>query len=570
MRIKYLSLALLIVASSLLPLSAQQAGEREQLDRLTARYLEVMFAYDPVFATQMGEYAPEYLRYPDYSHKARRALASELKSMRHELKKIKRGQLTANGQIDALLLESEFDTRLLLLGNQAYGEENPKDFSAAAVNGIYFLMISPSFTDSVKAEMILSRIADLPRFLESSRKALSAPPKVWLLLAEQEAETGLEFFSEVAEYLSEQLPTKQSEIESKFVAAATALEGFSDFLDALKLENEKSFALGVRDFNALLAQQHFLDFDADSLLLLGQWLFEDALRRRDSVAAIVETLSAAAPPEYFVPKSFQRQDVIDYFQWEIDKTRDWIGSKGYLTVPAGIGNCVPVETPTFLRNIIGGIAYQPPGPLESAQTGLFYVRPLADTLDESSRAAWFRYCQQRGFRGSTVHEAYPGHHLQIQMSNRHPSLIRRIVYNTVMMEGWALYCEEAMYEHGFYGDDPRRMLTILNGVVFRAARIIIDVRLHTGDWSYAETVGWMIDNLGAPMDYIESEVARYTLTPTQPMSYLIGKLLILEIREKYRAQLGSAYSSAAFHDMLLAEGSIPPPLILRKLTGQIR
>lgn len=550
-------------------LFAQERGEYEQLTDLTQQYLYALFEYDPIFATQMGECAPESWRYPDYSHKARRSLASKLKDLRRDLRKIDRQQLTTDGKIDAMLLESELATRLLLLEGTILEQDNPKIYSGAALNGIYFLLTSPSFADSAKAEMILKRIGDLPRFMETSRKELSAPPKIWILLAEEEAETGIDFFAEVSDFVSEQLPARRREIEEAFSAAATALEGYLDFLDALKLENEKRFAIGADDFNALLKKQHFLDLDADSLLKLGEVLLEEALIKRDSLVAVVETLTAVTPPEYFVPQTFSRGDVIDYFQWEIDQTAEWLQQTGFVTVPQGLGRCVPVETPRFLRNIIGGIAYQPPGPFEQVQTGRFYVRPLSDTLDETSQAAWFRYCMQRGFKSSVVHEAYPGHHLQIQLASRNPSLIRRIVSNTVMMEGWALYCEEAMYDAGFYGDDPRRQLAIQDGIVFRAARIMVDVSLQTGAWSYSEAVGWMIDNLGASLEYIETEVGRYTLSPTQPMSYLIGKLQILAIRDLYKEQMGEAYSPQAFHDMLLAEGSIPPNLIMKKLEGEI-
>jgi uncharacterized protein (DUF885 family) len=125
-----------------------------------------------------------------------------------------------------------------------------------------------------------------------------------------------------------------------------------------------------------------------------------------------------------------------------------------------------------------------------------------------------------------------------------------------------------MYEHGFYGDDLRRLLNIQAGVVFRAARIVVDVRLHTGDWSYAEAIGWMMETLSLSIDYVETEVSRYTLSPTQPLSYLVGKLLILELLEKYRAEAGEDFSLRDFHDYLLSQGSVPPPLLLRQSDNQ--
>jgi uncharacterized protein (DUF885 family) len=565
---KIIGLLVLAVVLALGSGPATATPAARQLRQLAETSLEYFFDFDPVHATEMGDYSPQYLRYPDYSRNARRDFASKLRALNRDLSRVSEEELDHDGRIDLLLLRSNINTEILYLEESPTYKDNPKRFSAAAINGIYFIANSPSYPDSAKLELILTRIADLPRFLESAKDALQAPPKVWILLAQEEIEQGLEFFSDIASYYRERFPGYAPRIDTNFAAAAAAMEDFIELLDALKLENERSFAFGKSNFDRLLVEQHFLDFDSDSLLLLGESLLTSAQESYDSLAAIVDTLTHEPPADYFIPKSFGPADVLDYFQWEIDRTLEWIGNYQFVTVPDDIGECTPLETPSFLRSIIGGIAYQPPGPFEEVQTGRFYVQPLEEEFDETSRSAWFRYCLQRGFRGSTVHEAYPGHHLQIQLANRHPSLIRRTHFNNLMIEGWALYCEEAMYEHGFYGDDLRRLLNIQAGVVFRAARIVVDVRLHTGDWSYAEAIGWMMETLSLSIDYVETEVSRYTLSPTQPLSYLVGKLLILELLEKYRAEAGEDFSLRDFHDYLLSQGSVPPPLLLRQSDNQ--
>ena len=140
----------------------------------------------------------------------------------------------------------------------------------------------------------------------------------------------------------------------------------------------------------------------------------------------------------------------------------------------------------------------------------------------------------------------------------------------MMIEGWALYCEEAVYHHGLYGEeDAVRWLGVLGGIRFRAMRIVADVMLHTGQFTYDECVDWAIDALHitseSSKDYIRREIRRYTFQPTYQMSYLMGKREIMRLRDAAKARDGADFNLKAFHDALLAEGSIPPTLMWRVL-----
>lgn len=562
-----LTFALVLIS---VPIFADQAAEEQKLQDLAQEYVKLSFSFDPVYASEMGDNSPEYMRYPDYSKRSINKFESSLKGLLRDLRKVKQSDLSVDGKIDYQLLESDVSTELIYLGHSKLVRDNPKAMSSSAINGVYYILISTPNPDSAELDLILKRLEDLPRFLGSAKSILSRPPRLWSALAEDEANQGVEMLTDLASYFTQRVPSRAAEIEQRFNDATTALGSFVELMDAMQLVRDSDVSFGKQNYNELLHVQHFLDFDADSLLRLGQYLFDNAVAQYDSVRAIIDTLPPLEEQTYFVPKSFSSSDVLDYFQWEINQSRDWVVESGYATVPPDIGDCEPVETPAFLRNIIGGVAYQPAGPFAAKKRGLFYVNPLPDTLDETSRSAYFRYCMQRGFRSSTVHEAYPGHHLQLQMASRNPSLIRRLQQNNLMVEGWALYCEQAVYEDGFYGNDPRAYLRVLGGVLFRAARIIVDVKLHTGQFTYQDAVGWMTENLNAPIDFVETEVSRYTLTPTQPMSYLLGKLEIQDIRDLYRSQHPDDFDLQTFHDMLLSQGSIPPRLVYLKLSGGIK
>jgi len=124
-----------------------------------------------------------------------------------------------------------------------------------------------------------------------------------------------------------------------------------------------------------------------------------------------------------------------------------------------------------------------------------------------------------------------------------------------------MYCEEMMYDNGFYGADKRRYLGALGGIMFRAARIIVDVKLQTEKMTINEAVDWMTKALDSDSNFIRTEVNRYTYTPTVPMSYLIGKTEIVKLRDAMKAREGERFSLKAFHDRYLSEGMIPPRLL---------
>ncbi len=559
---------LLLLATSTAVLGATPQSAEEQLTAHFDEYLKLIFDFDPVFATQMGDHRLDRT-YPNFTANAVNKLVSNLRSLKAKLRKVNQEQLGVDAKIDYALLESNIESQIIMLTGTALYRDNPKLFSESAISGVYFLMISSDMSDEDRLNAILGRLTDLPDFLNSAQRQLKNPPQIWAILAKEEAESAAALLSEIGAYYSGKFPDRRKDIDSRFATAAGSLQDYSDFLSDFAGRDGQSFAVGRETFNRLLKTNYFLDYDVDTLIVRGEVLLEQAQRNYDSLSAVVEKLPPPAEPNTFVPRTFRRGDILDYYQWEIDQAREWVANRDFATVPKDLGECIPVETPQFLRNVIGAVAYEPPGPLSTTQIGRFYVRPLPDTLDDANRSAFFRYCYSRGFRRSVVHEAYPGHHFQMLMSNRHPSMIRRFQRNNLMVEGWALYCEEAVYEAGFYGSDPRQQLAIAGGVRFRAARILLDCKLHTGQMTYQQAIDWLVEKLGASLEYAESEISRYTLQPTQPMSYLIGKEQIKELREAFRQKMGAEYSLKRFHDMLLGEGSIPPSLLLRKINEQI-
>ena len=169
---------------------------------------------------------------------------------------------------------------------------------------------------------------------------------------------------------------------------------------------------------------------------------------------------------------------------------------------------------------------------------------------------------------TALHEAYPGHHLQLVVANLNRSLPRLFggVLSSLFVEGWAFYCEEMMEQQGFI-NKPIQRLGRLQAQLWRAARIIVDVSLHTGKMSYEDAVQFMIEKAHLEPADARVEVNRYTQTPTQPMSYLMGKYEIMQIVDEYQARYPD-HSLKQMHDALLTGGSLPPRLMRRHLFDQ--
>ena len=137
---------------------------------------------------------------------------------------------------------------------------------------------------------------------------------------------------------------------------------------------------------------------------------------------------------------------------------------------------------------------------------------------------------------------------------------------TETVEGWAHYCEQMMMEHGYITSLESKLIQI-NDVIWRAVRIIVDVKLSRGEMSFDEAVDMLVNDVRMSKEGATAEVRRYTQTPSYALSYLLGKHLILQLREEIKQKMGTKYNEKFFHDTITANGYLPISL-LRKVFNQ--
>ncbi len=239
-----------------------------------------------------------------------------------------------------------------------------------------------------------------------------------------------------------------------------------------------------------------------------------------------------------IPRDYQK--IID----EIDA-----GLDAYFDLRPKVG--VVVEpVPEFKENTAPGAYYNNP-PMDNSRPGIFNVN-----LRDVSEITKF------GMRTLAYHEAIPGHHFQIAIAQDMEGvpMFRRILPFTAYVEGWALYAERLAYEMGFE-NDPFDNLGRLQAEMFRAVRLVVDTGLHHKRWTRERAVDYMIDKTGMGDGEVVAEIERYLVDPGQALSYKIGMVKILELRERAQQALGDEFDFRAFHNVVLSSGAMPLSLL---------
>jgi uncharacterized protein (DUF885 family) len=298
----------------------------------------------------------------------------------------------------------------------------------------------------------------------------------------------------------------------------------------------------------------------DSVFAMG---IEQMARVRDEMRTIAarsfgaESLTTLLPrlrtdPRYTFRTS---QEIIDSSEAVIVRAKAAMG-KWFGRLPKA--DVVIQPYPEF-RQRAGAPGQYQPAPEDGSRPAIFLINPA------EPRGKSLGHVEQLA-----MHEAIPGHHLQIAIAQERTDLHRlsRYSYNSGFGEGWALYAERLGDEMGLYASDLGRM-GLLSSEAFRAARMIIDAGIHTKGWSRQQALDYMLGHTTVERRMAEGEIDRYISWPGQAPSYMIGRLEILRLREQARSALGERFDIRAFHDAVLEDGTVPLGLLRQKIEGWI-
>ena len=541
--------------------------DQAEFYRRAEKFIDRFMEEDPVTATQFGDRRFDD-RLADYSKAALERQVREIRDALTEFEGFDPAGFDIDARIDLQMMVQMIKSALRGFEKLKAHVRNPGTYSEECMGGVFLLLIKEFAPLEERLEKVLGRLRAIPEVLARGKENISPQevPPVWNEVALESCQQGLALFTVLIPALAQQVPKLATDLNAASQSAAQAFEDYAGFLkETVAAKASGDFAAGKELFEELVRENHMLDYSTEDILQIGWRLFGETEKAMEQLAQQVDRQKTARELLEIAKADHPKADeLLDVYRREMAKVRQFVAVQDIVTIPER--ESLKIEaTPPFLRGIMPYAAYMFPGPLESMQQGIFLVTPVDPQSPEKEQEEKLRGHHYAKLPVTALHEAYPGHHLQLVYANSVGSLPRKVggFISTLFIEGWAFYCEELMEQLG-YIDRPLQRLGRLSDQLWRAARIILDVSLHTKKMTVEEGIGFLVDKCGLERSNAQAEVRRYTATPTQPMSYLIGKLEIVKLIDEYKKKHPQA-SLKQVHDAVLSCGSLPPRLMREQL-----
>jgi len=453
-------------------------------------------------------------------------------------------------RIDRILFQAQlewpdFQARVLRAA-----ETNPLIYVEECSNAIFSLLKKEYAPRSRRALAATARLRAMPAMLTTGKQNLTQPVRLYAQLSIESARSIDPLFDKSLMTLADELPpAERTELVHTRDAALKAIHAFADDLEH-RLDGMPPFRpMGEENYNYLLRHVYLLPLDATQLATLAE---VELARYRGLEALLPDPAMANPDPSRSkeIPKN-QEAFLKAYEGREQDILR-FLQDQNLITIPDYLGRFSIRQLPEAFKPTSPGGFMNPPGVYDTDNSGFYFI----PTYSPDSPNFYIRAAIEEP-RPILGHEGIPGHFLQISIANHLSDEIRRHHDDNVFIEGWALYTEEMLLRRGFYPPGSAAEGQILRLSRYRAARVGVDVNLHTGRWTFDQAVTYFMNAGGLDREAATGEAAGAASEPTQKMTYLTGKFQILRLLGRYRDHAGARFNLKQFHDDLLRNGSLP-------------
>jgi uncharacterized protein (DUF885 family) len=554
----------------------------EAFQALTDEYVGDLTSFSQVRATLIGDHSADH-ELDQVDDAARAEVLALLKDYRTALEKLDIDDLSVANQIDADLLRHSIDARIWTIEVLQEWAWNPLRYVRLSGGSIYGLVARDFAPLPERLRSATSRLEQLPRFLEQARASLD-PQRVPKIHAETAVAQNPGLGSIIDNMIVPQMSVLSSNDQARLNAAVeTAKNALAEHQAWLEEElvprANGDFRIGVDLYDTRLAFTLNSPLSRKEIRARAEQEYENVRNRMYEVSRTVYlekypmTSFPDSPDEAYkqaiiraaLDEAYQvlpaRDGIVDIAKVQLQEAIDFIIDRDIVTMPEE-----PVEIivmPEFQRGVT--LAYlDAPGPLDREQPAFYAVAPLPEDWTEDQVASFLREYNLYSIRNLTIHEGAPGHYLQLALSNRYPSLLRRLLQSGPFKEGWAVYAEQMMIEQGYQDYDPLQQLIALKWYLRVITNAIIDSAIHVDGMTRDEAMKLMVEGGFQEEREAAGKWVRAQLTSAQLSTYFVGYLEHMEMREAVRTAWGDEFTLRRYHDQALSYGS-PPVRYVRAL-----
>ena len=554
-------------------LAAAPGTDDARFEEFAQRYVQELLDREPETATRLGEHRND-ARLNDYSAQGVERDLAAAKGGLAELARIDFKKLSAEDAVDYRILKNRLESRVYELQTLRDWEWNPLDYNVG--RAIYALIAREFAPPEQRLRSVIGRLNGVPAVVAAAKANLKTPPKVHTETAIQQNKGTTNLVKVQLEPLVKQAPAVETEFRT---AQSTALAALADYQQWLEKEllprSNGDFRLGDEKFRKKLRFALDSDLSKEEILRRAEadlkstrsamyrtavqiWpkLFPDKPVPTDRPVAIKAVLDEAAK------KHPTNESVISQATRTLAETTAFVKEKRFVTVHDEPLEIVP--TPEFQRGVAVA-SCSPAGPLEKNKKTFYYISPTPDDWTPERVESFFREYNDSMLQELTIHEAMPGHYLQLAHANRFraPTLVRAVVFSGTFVEGWATYAEQLMADAGYGGAEVRmqqlkmRLRMILNA--------IIDQKIHTEGMSEQEAIARMKNDAFQEEGEAVGKWKRARLGSTQLSTYYVGNAEMNDIRAAWEKNHGKYPDLRSLHDAMLSFGNAAPKYVRERL-----
>jgi uncharacterized protein (DUF885 family) len=536
--------------------------------RIADEYLNTYLRWNPQFGTALG--------FHEYDGQIRSYKKASLESELAKLKEFE--QKLAAFPKDSLSQRLNYDYRILLssvrqeLFSFELGDyyKNPMAYAGALDVNIYVQRDFASLEDRMRS--IISIEERAPEIFAAARENLLDS------LAKPFIETAAEIARGSAAFLENELAValrevKDDQLKKSFAlsnrTAVTELNNFAVYLEKEKLPKAHNrYAIGNENYKKMLLYNEMLTTTPEEILSMG---LEELKKEQALFAEVAKKIDPSKKPievfEMLKKEHPTAENLLPDARKNLEAIRQFLIDKKIINIHSEVRVAIQ-ETPQYAR-ATSTASMDTPGPFEKKATQAFYyITPVEKNWTPKQKEEWLTQFNYYVTDIISVHEAYPGHYVQFLKLNASPATkIEKVFGSYAFIEGWAHYTEKMMIEEGFGGTDSiaaaKYHLAQLDESLLRLCRLIVSVKTHCEGMTLEHATKFLQDNCYYEDKPAYQEALRGTFDPGY-LSYTLGKLQILKLREDYKKQEGANYSLQKFHDTLLDHG-MPPIELIREI-----
>ena len=512
----------------------------------------------PTHATLDGVHTHDDLL-EDLSRHAVDQEARALSGYLRRLEEIDRKGLTQIEALEQRMLTSHLRGRMFELESVRTWEKNPQLYADTLASSLAAQTLFTHAPAPERARRVLSKLRQTPRLIQAARDNVKDPPGIFV-------KVGIETLRGAIKFIDHDLPRALSSVDDLHLLgdladaqqeASQALGSYLEYLEKdVAPKARASFRLGRDKFEQKLRLEEGINLPIERLLAIAE---RELAATQDAFKQLAGTLNGGDPRTVWAKTKENHPapgEIVKIGRDQLADLKTFIERQRLVTVPDG-EPVVVAPTPEFYRWSFASM--WTPGPFESKPTRAYYYLTDAEPSWPAERQhEYLRDCNLPTLWSVSIHEVFPGHFLHYQHLRKVTSKARKSILfaPASFVEGWAHYCEQMMIENGFGRDDPSIRLGQLAEALIRLVRFIVGIKLHTEDLSVEQGVRLFREQAYLEESTARREAERGTFDPTY-LVYSAGKMMLLKLRQDYKAQQGKAFSLRTFHDTLLSHGTAP-------------